>query len=70
MQAAIDGQGIALAGSIMIMAADDLAAGRLVRLFPKITCASAWSYWLVYLAESEKQVKIWAFKRWLQAQTV
>ena len=68
LQAAIDGQGIALARSIM--AADDLAAGRLVRLFPEITCASAWSYWLVYLAESEKQAKIRAFKRWLQAQTV
>ena len=68
LQAAIDGQGIALARSIM--AADDLAAGRLLRLFPEITCASAWSYWLVYLAESEKQAKIRAFKRWLQAQTV
>lgn len=68
LQAAIDGQGIALMRSIM--AADDLAAGRLVCLFPKITCASAWSYWLIYLAESEKQAKIWAFKRWLQAQTV
>lgn len=68
LQAAIDGQGIALARSIM--AADDLAAGRLVRLFLEITCTSAWSYWLVYLAESEKQAKIRAFKRWFQAQTV
>ncbi len=48
LQAAIDGQGVALARSIM--AHDDLAAGRLVRLFPEVefsSVLSAFRDWLV-----------------------
>lgn len=40
LQAAIDGRGVALARSVM--AGDDLAAGRLVRLFPDIHFDSNW----------------------------
>lgn len=46
LQAAIDGQGIALARSVM--ARDDLAAGRLVRLFPEVEFALALTYYVVY----------------------
>jgi LysR family transcriptional regulator, glycine cleavage system transcriptional activator len=63
LQAAIDGQGIALARSIM--ARDDLAAGRLVRLFPAITFASALAYYVVYRPECATLSKLVAFRDWL-----
>lgn len=63
LQAAIDGQGVALARSIMVQ--DDLAAGRLVRLFPHIDCLAALSYYLVYRSESAELGKIKALKEWL-----
>jgi DNA-binding transcriptional LysR family regulator len=44
LQAAIEGQGVALARSIM--ARDDIAAGRLVRLFPSIHFASTLAYFV------------------------
>lgn len=46
LQAAIDGRGVALARSVM--AGDDLAAGRLVRLFPDIHFDSELAYYIVY----------------------
>src|SRR3546814_13516925 len=49
LQAAIEGRGIALARSVM--AHDDLAAGRLVRLFPEIEFVSALPYYVIYRAE-------------------
>jgi LysR family glycine cleavage system transcriptional activator len=63
LQAAIDGQGVALARSIM--ARDDLAAGRLVRLFPEIELASALAYYVVYRPESAALPKLVAFRDWL-----
>ncbi len=45
LQAAIEGHGVALARSVM--ARDDLASGRLVRLFPDIDFASALAYYVV-----------------------
>lgn len=63
LQAAIDGQGVALARSIMVQ--QDLDAGRLVRLFPEIKCLSALAYYLVYRPESEQLAKIGKFKDWL-----
>ncbi len=46
LQAAIDGRGVALARSVM--AGDDLAAGRLVRLFSDIHFDSELAYYIVY----------------------
>lgn len=63
LQAAIDGQGIALARSIM--ARDDLAAGRLVRLFPEIEFASTLAYYVVYRPECGTLPKLVAFREWL-----
>lgn len=64
LQAAIDGQGIALARSVM--ARDDVAAGRLVRLFPEISLASALAYYVVYRPECCGLPRLRAFRDWLQ----
>jgi LysR family glycine cleavage system transcriptional activator len=66
LQAAIDGHGVALARSPM--ARDDLAAGRLVRLFPDIEFASALAYYIVYRPESAALPKLVAFRDWLVAE--
>ena len=63
LQAAIDGQGVALARSVM--APDDLAAGRLVRLFPQVRLESALAYYVVYRPECIAQPKVAAFRDWL-----
>ncbi|OLL32116.1 LysR family transcriptional regulator [Burkholderia sp. SRS-W-2-2016] len=63
LQAAIDGQGIALARSVM--ARDDLAAGRLIRLFSEVTFASPLAYYVVYRAECASLPKLVAFRDWL-----
>jgi LysR family glycine cleavage system transcriptional activator len=63
LQAAIDGQGVALARSIM--AHDDLAAGRLVRLFPGIKVTSALAYYVVYRPECATRPTLAAFRDWL-----
>lgn len=63
LQAAIEGQGIALARSVM--ARDDLTAGRLVRLFPEISFASALAYYVVYRPECASLPRPMAFRDWL-----
>ena len=63
LQAAIDGQGVALARSVM--AHDDLAAGRLVRLFPQVRLESALAYYVVYRPECIAPPKVAAFRDWL-----
>lgn len=63
LQAAIDGQGIALARSVM--ARDDVAAGRLVRLFPEVEFASPLAYYIVYRAQSHSRPRLLAFRDWL-----
>jgi len=63
LQAAIDGQGVALARSPM--ARDDLAGGRLVRMFPEIEFASALAYYVVFRAECATLPKLVAFRDWL-----
>ncbi|MFM2403972.1 MAG: hypothetical protein RL223_1852 [Pseudomonadota bacterium] len=67
LQTAIDGQGIALARSVM--ARDDLAAGRLVRLFPEVAFASPLAYYIVYRAESRSLPRLVAFRDWLLSQS-
>lgn len=66
LQAATEGQGIALARSVM--AREDLAAGRLVRLFPEVSYPSPLSYYVVYRAESAELPKVVAFSDWLLAE--
>ena len=63
LQAAIEGQGVALARSIM--ARDDMAAGRLLRLFPDISVPSALAYYVVYRSERSSLRRSEAFRRWL-----
>lgn len=63
LQAAIEGHGIALARSVM--AHDDVASGRLVRLFPEITFASSLAYFVVYRAECASLPRLAAFRDWL-----
>jgi LysR family glycine cleavage system transcriptional activator len=63
LQAAIDGHGIALARSVMVR--DDLTTGRLVRLFPDISFASALAYYVVYRPECASLPRLAAFRDWL-----
>ena len=63
LQTAIDGGGIALARSVMVK--DDLAAGRLVRLFPEIQLESPLAYFVVYKPESIDMAKVQVFRDWL-----
>jgi LysR family glycine cleavage system transcriptional activator len=63
LQAAIEGHGVALARSVM--AHDDLATGRVVRLFPEITFASPLAYYVVYRAECSSLPRLVAFRDWL-----
>jgi LysR family transcriptional regulator, glycine cleavage system transcriptional activator len=63
LQAAVDGRGIALARSVM--ARDDLATGRLVRLFPDVTLVSPLAYYVVYRAECSGLPRLVAFRDWL-----
>ncbi|KGG92622.1 MULTISPECIES: transcriptional regulator GcvA [Comamonas] len=66
LQAAVDGQGVALARSVM--ACDDVASGRLVRLFPETRFHSALSYYVVYRPECISKPKLVAFRDWLFAE--
>lgn len=59
-QAAIDGQGIALTRSVI--ARDDLAAGRLIRLFPDIQGVSPLAYYVVYPPECASLPRLKAFR--------
>src|SRR5260370_19413350 len=65
IQAAIEGQGIAIAKGAL--AADDLAAGPLVRPFDQSLPAN-YSYWLVCPEASAERPKIAAFRDWLLAE--
>ncbi|MEX2648175.1 MAG: transcriptional regulator GcvA [Alphaproteobacteria bacterium] len=62
LQAAIQGQGVAVAESAI--AATDIAAGRLVRPFA-ITLSSGAGYYVVYPAPAAGRRKIRAFRDWL-----
>lgn len=62
LQAAIEGQGVAL-GRLML-AADDLRKGRLVRLFEH-ALPNDYSYWIVYARSSAQRPEVAAFRSWL-----
>ncbi|GAB3628121.1 transcriptional regulator GcvA [Pandoraea terrae] len=63
LQAATDGRGIALARSVM--AREDLASGRLVRLFSDISFPSKLAYYVVYRPECASLARLKAFRDWL-----
>jgi LysR family glycine cleavage system transcriptional activator len=65
LQAAVQGQGVALAR--MLLAADDLAAGRLVQPFD-MAMPNDYSYWLAYRREKAARPDVAAFRSWLLAQ--
>jgi LysR family glycine cleavage system transcriptional activator len=66
LQAVVEGHGVALARSVM--ARDDLASGRLVRLFPDISFSSALAYYVVYRPECANLPKLTTFRDWLLAE--
>lgn len=65
LQAAMDGQGLALARSVMVK--DDLAAGRLIRPFADkgLDCPLTQAYYVVYRPECGGLTKVQAFRDWL-----
>lgn len=63
LQSGIDGYGIALARSVM--ARDDIAAGRLVRIYPDIAFNSTLAYYIVYRPEQINVPKLQSFRDWL-----
>ena len=65
VQAAIEGQGVALGRGTVL--ADDLAAGRLVRLFD-LSVPSDFAHWLVYRPGALRRRKIKAFRDWITAE--
>ena len=65
LQAAIDGQGVALARSVT--AADDLRERRIIRPFP-LACATHYSYYLLYPAGLPLSQAASAFCQWLRSE--
>lgn len=65
LQAAIDGRGVAMGR--LFLAADDLAAGRLVKPFAQ-QLANDFSYWLVYPKAAASKPRVAAFRAWLLAE--
>lgn len=66
LQAAIDGHGVALARSVLVN--DDVASGRLIRLFPDVVLHSELAYFVVYRGECATLPKLGAFRDWLLTQ--
>ena len=65
LQAAIDGQGVALAQSLLVEY--DIAAGRLVKLFD-INTPLRLHYYLIYAHETKNNPAFQAFRSWLLAE--
>lgn len=65
LQAAIDGQGVALGR--LTLAAQALKSGHLVQPF-KIELPNDYSYWLVYPRASSERPDIKAFRAWLRSE--
>ena len=62
LEAAVLGRGVALAKATL--AADDLAAGKVVRLF-EMSVPLAFAYYLVYPESAGQSPKVTAFRQWL-----
>ncbi|MDR6820840.1 hypothetical protein J2X76_006040 [Neorhizobium sp. 2083] len=63
IDAAIRGAGVALGRSILV--AEDLAADRLVSLFPGAAIEVEWGYDLLYRVGNQDDPKIRAFRNWM-----
>jgi LysR family glycine cleavage system transcriptional activator len=63
IEAAIRGEGVALGRSVLV--AEDLAAGRLVALFPQARMEVEWGYDLVYRVGNQDHPKVRAFRNWI-----
>jgi LysR family glycine cleavage system transcriptional activator len=65
IEAAIEGQGVALGRNALVAA--DLKAGRLVRPF-RLSLAGRFRYYLVYLPAALKRPRVAAFREWVLAE--
>ena len=63
VQAAINGQGVALARRVLVH--DDVASGQLVRLFPEIQWPIEWGYFVVHRPAALERAPVLAFYHWL-----
>ncbi len=63
IEAAIRGEGVALGRSVLV--AEDLAAGRLLALFPQARLDVEWGYDLVYSHGNQDHPKVRAFRSWM-----
>lgn len=63
IEAAIRGGGVALGRSVLV--AEDLAAGRLVSLFPQARLEVEWGYDLIYRIGNQNDPKVRAFRSWI-----
>lgn len=63
LQAAVEGQGVALGRSELVR--DDLAAGRLVRPFSSLAYPIDLAYYVVYRPECAAKPRVAAFRDWL-----
>lgn len=66
IQAAIEGQGIALARRGLV--ADDIKNGRLLRLLPEITYPVKWAYYVVYTTSTINKPSVRKFHDWLASE--
>jgi LysR family transcriptional regulator, glycine cleavage system transcriptional activator len=64
LEAAATGKGLALAPRLLV--ADDLRAGKLVKLF-EISITDPFGFWVLYRRERTDEVKIRAFVQWLKS---
>lgn len=62
IQAAVDGQGVALGRSVLVR--DDLAAGRLVKPF-ELSISNVFAYYCISLESSDDKPELAAFRNWL-----
>ncbi|NKB54900.1 MAG: transcriptional regulator GcvA [Alphaproteobacteria bacterium] len=63
--AAVEGVGVALGRTTLV--SDDIAAGRLVRIFD-LVLPSDFAYWIVYTESSIKRPKVKIFRDWLKSE--
>ncbi len=63
IEAAIRSEGVALGRSVLV--AEDIAAGRLVALFPKARLEVEWGYDLVYRTGNQDHPKVRALRNWI-----
>jgi LysR family glycine cleavage system transcriptional activator len=63
VQAALNGQGVALARRAFV--SDELRAGRLVRLLPEVQWAIRWAYYVVHTESAASREPVNAFIEWL-----